>query len=146
MDAYIASESGKATLQGCGVSSLVPLETAIQRLAENDINITVIIPVALFNRTDSSSGNTYLVDSRGSLVDLEENSQPYAFQLDSQTGNYKNPVMNQLPFPVQAWGLLKIGDWTHGQTTVVTVNGIAYTFTPVDDAYTLTPAAGTYKG
>lgn len=41
MDAYIASEDGQATLQGCGVSGLVPLATAIQRLADNDINITV---------------------------------------------------------------------------------------------------------
>ena len=146
MDAYIASESGQATLQGCGVTALVPLATAIQRLADNGINITVIIPVALFNRTDSSSGNTYLVDKRGSLAYMDENSQPYAFQLDSQTGNYNNPVMSQLPFPVQAWGMSKIGDWTHGQTTVVTVDGVSYTFTPVDGAYTLTPAAGTYNG
>lgn len=41
VDAYIASEDGQATLQGCGVSALVPLETALARLADNDINITV---------------------------------------------------------------------------------------------------------
>lgn len=41
MDAYIASENGQATLQGCGVTALVPLATATQRLADNGINITV---------------------------------------------------------------------------------------------------------
>lgn len=105
---------------------------------------TPVDPVELFNRTDSSSGNTYLVDSRGSLVYLDENSQPYVFQLDSQTGNYNNPVMRQLPYLVQAWGMSKIGDWTHGQTTVVTVNGVAYTFTASGNNYTIAPAAGTY--
>ena len=41
VDAFIASEDGQATLQGCGVSALVPVATAIQRLADNGINITV---------------------------------------------------------------------------------------------------------
>lgn len=41
VDDYIASKSGQDTLQGCGVTALVPLATATQRLAENGINITV---------------------------------------------------------------------------------------------------------
>lgn len=41
VDAFIASEYGQATLQGCGVTALVPLATATQRLADNGINITV---------------------------------------------------------------------------------------------------------
>lgn len=41
LDAYLASEYGKIFLASCGVSALVPLATATQRLAENGINITV---------------------------------------------------------------------------------------------------------
>ena len=41
LDAYIASEYGQILLASCGVSALVPLDTAIQRLADNGINITV---------------------------------------------------------------------------------------------------------
>lgn len=41
LDAYLASEYGKILLASCGVSALVPLATATQRLADNGINITV---------------------------------------------------------------------------------------------------------
>lgn len=41
LDAYLASEYGSELLPGCGCSSVVPLATATQRLADNGINITV---------------------------------------------------------------------------------------------------------
>ena len=41
LDAYLASQYGQIFLASCGVSALVPLATATQRLAENGINITV---------------------------------------------------------------------------------------------------------
>lgn len=66
VDAYIASEEGQATLQGCGVSGLVPLETAVARLADNDINITVLD--GLYRRM-SIDGDYVMVDYRGRLVE-----------------------------------------------------------------------------
>lgn len=60
VDAYIASENGKATLQGCGVTALVPLATATQRLAENGINITVkVIGQMVEQRNESSFSSAY---------------------------------------------------------------------------------------
>lgn len=41
LDAYLASEYGQDFLAYCGVSALVPVATATQRLADNGINITV---------------------------------------------------------------------------------------------------------
>ena len=75
MDAFIASEDGQATLQGCGVSALVPLATAIQRLADNGINITV--RQGLYVRSD---GGQYglLVDKEGKYVgDSDQNNRPF---------------------------------------------------------------------
>lgn len=67
MDAYIASEEGQATLQGCGVSALVPLATATQRLADNGINITVHDKQGLYRR-DSGGANGLIVDKNGQAV------------------------------------------------------------------------------
>ena len=41
LDAYLASEYGQIFLAYSGVSALVPVATATQRLADNGINITV---------------------------------------------------------------------------------------------------------
>lgn len=41
LEAWLASEYGQFLYEGCGVSAVVPLATATQRLADNGINITV---------------------------------------------------------------------------------------------------------
>lgn len=60
LDAYIASEYGQILLSSCGVSALVPLATAIQRLAENGINITVVdVGTMIEIRNNDISSNMY---------------------------------------------------------------------------------------
>lgn len=66
LDAYLASEYGQIFLSSCGVSALVPLATAIQRLADNDINITVHDRQGAYRRY--VAGNGALVDSDGKCV------------------------------------------------------------------------------
>ena len=83
VDAYIASENGKATLQGCGVSALVPLETAIQRLAENGINITVH-KKGLYRRYNGGSYGV-LVDGSGRTVVNKLGGNNYVFRSTSNT-------------------------------------------------------------
>ena len=57
LDAWLASEYGQSLFQGCGVTSLVPLATATQLLAENGINITVHDDFLLYNTAASGAVN-----------------------------------------------------------------------------------------
>lgn len=84
MDAYIASEEGQATLQGCGVSALVPLETATQRLAENGINITVHDKQGLYRRYNGGDYGV-LVDASGRTVVNKLQSRNFVFRCTSNT-------------------------------------------------------------
>ena len=146
MYAYIASENGQATLKGCGGSALVPVATAIQRLAENDINITVIVPQTLFNRQFNQSDTTFLVNEQGQVVYFIDGENSLIFIWDNDRQRYSVVPREEHQEAVEAWGSLSLGTWTYGQDKTVTVNGVRYTFTAQGNYYTLTPAAGTYNG
>lgn len=146
MDAFIASEDGKATLQGCGVTALVPLATAIQRLADNGINITVKEPQTLLNRKFDQSDTTFLVNEQGQVVYLIDGENNLIFTWDNDRQRYSALPREEHSDAVQAWGSSSLGTWSYGQDKTVTVNGVRYTFKAQSNYYTLTPAAGTYKG
>ena len=146
VDAFIASEDGKATLQGCGVTALVPLETAIQRLADNGINITVIVPQKLFNRLETGVGNLYLVNEQGQLVNFIEGEKPTFFLWEPDAQRYAMVDYNQVSSLATQWNMASLGTWKMDQVKTVTVDGVEYTFTAQGSYYTLTPAAGTYNG
>lgn len=57
LDAYLASEYGSELLPGCGCSAVVPLETAVARLSDNDINITVHDDNLLYNAVQQAAVN-----------------------------------------------------------------------------------------
>lgn len=67
LDAYLASEYGSELLPGCGCSAVVPLETAVARLADNGINITVHDRQGAYRRFLSENVGV-LVDSDGKCV------------------------------------------------------------------------------
>lgn len=84
MDAYIASEDGQATLQGCGVSALVPLAIATQQLAENGINITVHDKKGLYRRYNGGDYGV-LVDGSGRTVVNKLQNRDFVFRSTSNT-------------------------------------------------------------
>lgn len=145
LDAYLASEYGSELLPGCGCSALVPLATAIQRLADNDINITVIEPQTLFNREFDGADGPLLVNSQGQLVYFTEGDNKTFFLGESDAQRYFMAIEDNIQPIIEAWGSSSLGTWTAGSSKTVTVDGVSYTFTPVDDTCTLTPAAGTYS-
>lgn len=145
LDAYLASEYGQIFISSIGVSALVPLATATQRLAENGINITVIEPEMLFNRFDPEGAAYLLVNKRGQLVYLTEGDNQSFFLYDEDIQGYKAIGPTQVDPVLSDWGSVYLGQWTAGQDKTVTVDGVRYTFTAQGSYYTLTPAAGTYS-
>ena len=137
VDAYIASEYGQATLQGCGVTALVPLATAIQRLAENDINITV--RQGLYIR---SNGGQYglLVDKEGKYVgDSSSYGQPFRVNIANSA---MEPIADTDPTVasmVAEYGRSALLISTPGAGWSQTIDGILYTGGESAGGLTLTP-------
>lgn len=137
MNAYIASENGKATLQGCGVTALVPVETAIQRLADNGINITV--RQGLYVR---SNGGQYglLVDKEGKFVgDSNNYGQPFRVDIAKST---LTPIADTDPTiasMVAEYGRSSLNFPTPGGGWSQTVDGIKYTGTESPQGISILP-------
>ena len=146
LDAYLASEYGKILLASCGVSALVPVDTAIQRLADNDINITRHDFQTLFNRLEPGVGNWYLVNEQGKLVNFTEGEEPTFFLWYPDAQRYAMVPYGQVSSLASQWKMASLGTWTAGQNKTVTVDGVKYTFAFQNDYYILTPVAGTYNG
>lgn len=137
VDAYIASEEGQATLQGCGVTALVPLATATQRLADNGINITV--RQGLYVR---SNGGQYglLVDKEGKFIgDSDQYNQP--FRVDIANSNFQ-PIADTDPTiaaMVTEYGRSSLNITTPGAGWRQTIDGITYNGGETSSGLTLSP-------
>ena len=140
MDAYIASENGKATLQGCGVSALVPLATAIQRLAENDINITV--RQGLYVRSNAGGNYGLVVDKSGRAVYFIQGSANNVLRFSVTNPNALQPIGENnatVAELVQAYGLGTQLQPAPGTSTVYNIDGISYTLAEGNDGLYFTP-------
>lgn len=145
VDAYIASEEGQATLQGCGVSGLVPLETAVARLADNGINITVVQNPTLFNRQSLTA--PVLVNQQGKAC-VFSGSTPHALVYNEADDSYNVVDMGDSNYNhiAEEYGVVQIGAWPGFNTFTLDVDGVSYTFTYVSGTnFKLSPAAGTYN-
>lgn len=128
VDAYIASEEGQATLQGCGVTALVPLATATQRLAENDINITV--RQGLYTRSNAGGNNGLLVDKAGRAVYFTDSGTNLVFSFSVSNPNELFPVDEHtasIAALVQTYGLGTQLPQPPESGTVYNIDGISYT-------------------
>ena len=146
MDAYIASEGGKATLQGCGVSALVPLATAIQRLAENGINITV--RQGLFLRSSGGVENGLLVDKAGRAVYFKSGGTNNVFIFFVTNPNELSPVDEKtgtIAALVQEYGLGTQLPQAPSDGTVYNIDGISYTARASSDGFYFTPAPSAWE-
>lgn len=141
MDAYIASEDGQATLQGCGVSALVPLETATQRLADNGINITVHDKQGLYKR-DSGGANGLVVDKNGQAVYFTSGNVNYFLMFATANPATLMPTNEN----VTVVGAL-VHDYGIGTQLAtipaagndIVIDGITYEVFEVQDGLTFTP-------
>lgn len=128
VDAYIASKDGQATLKGCGVSALVPLDTAIQRLAENDINITV--HQGLYMRSNAGGNKGLLVDKAGRAVYFTDKGSNLVFWFSVSNPNElfaTDDHTASIAALVQAYGLGTQLSQPPESDTVYNIDGISYT-------------------
>lgn len=141
MDAYIASEEGHATLQGCGVSALVPLATATQRLAENDINITVHETKGLYRRYNGGEYGV-LVDGSGRTVVNKIENLNFVFRSTSNTDavTMLQSSDQSVAEVVQEFGTGTEVSFTPDPSSHFVVDGITYTIaTQEGSELTITP-------
>lgn len=142
MDAYIASEEGQATLQGCGVSALVPLATATQRLADNDINITVHVREGAYRRFASENVGA-LVDSDGKCAIWRIPGDSDYVVLTTTTANrftLSPKTETSAATLIAAFGEGSIIAREPGVGATIEVSGITYTITEASEGFiSLTP-------
>lgn len=121
LDAYLASEDGQATLQGCGVTALVPLATATQRLAENGINITVHDDQLYFLADIFAA-----VNKQGQVLVRNDNSQFLRITTDegTQYGSWQNVSSSQESY-IEQHGICYPDSFT---ATSVIYDGRTYIF------------------
>ena len=147
MDAYIASENGQATLQGCGVTALVPVATAIQRLAENGINITVHDKKGLYTR-DAGGNNGLVVDKEGRAVYFKAGDDNIVIRYSVTTPNVLIPTKEDeatVAALVQEYGLGTQLPQSLGNGTVYNIDGISYTSNQNSDGFYFTPAPSAWE-
>lgn len=147
VDAYIASENGQDTLQGCGVSALVPLATAIQRLADNGINITVHEKKGLYMR---NSGGAYglIVDKNGQAVYFTSQGSRYVQRYNtSGTGDFIPTVESDVTVAtlVNSYGLGIELSQAPGQGVTYNIDGITYSVEERQDGMFLNPNPPAWK-
>lgn len=141
LDAYLASEYGQIFLASCGVSALVPLATATQRLANNGINITVHDKQGLYKR-DSGGTNGLVVDKNGQAVYFISGNVNYFLMFATANPATLLPTDEN----VVVVGAL-VHDYGIGTqlTTIpaagndIVIDGITYEVHEVQDGLTLTP-------
>lgn len=141
LDAYLASEYGSELLSGCGCSAVVPLATAVARLADNDINITVHVKQGLYKR-DSGGTNGLLVDKNGQAVYFTSGSNNYVLRF--ATANPGTLIPTDENDTVVGALIHNYGIGTHlanipGAGDDIVIDGITYAVFEVSDGITLTP-------
>lgn len=140
VDAYIASKDGQDTLKGCGVSALVPLATAIQRLADNGINITV--RQGLYVRSNAGGNYGLVVDKAGRAVYFISESANYVLRFSVTNPNVLQPTEENnatVSELVQSYGLGTQIQPVPDSSTVYKIDGISYTLAEGNDSFYFTP-------
>ena len=141
LDAYLASEYGSELLPGCGCSAVVPLETAVARLADNDINITVHVKQGLYKR-DSGGTNGLLVDKNGQAVYFMGGQTTYVLRYATATPQILIPtdendtVVGAL---IHNYGIGSELPSSPSDGGVYTIDGITYTLSEMSSGYSFTP-------
>ena len=141
LDAYLASEYGQDLLTGCGVSAVVPLETAVARLAENDINITVHGKEGLYKR-DSGGANGLVVDKNGQAVYFMGGQVTYVMRYVTATPRDCIPTDandETVAGLVNSFGIGTQLPDSPSDGGVYTIDGITYTLSEMSSGYSFTP-------